>query len=31
MMASQSPESNPLFSAWFNKMRDQADASLSVQ
>jgi hypothetical protein len=31
MMASQSPESNPLFAAWFNKMRDQADASLSVR
>jgi hypothetical protein len=31
MTASQTPESNPLFSAWFNKKRDQADASLSVQ
>jgi len=31
MMASQTPESNPLFSAWFNKKRDQADASLSVK
>lgn len=31
MMASQSPETNPLFAAWFNKMRDQADAGLSVR
>jgi hypothetical protein len=31
MMTSQSPEANPLFSAWFNKKRDQADATLSVR
>jgi hypothetical protein len=30
MMASQQPEGNPLFSAWFNKKRDLADAALSV-
>ena len=31
MMSSQQPESNPLFSAWFNKKRDLTDASLSVR
>lgn len=31
MMTSQSPESNPLFAAWFKKKRHLADASLSVQ
>ena len=31
MMASRFPEQNPVFSAWYNKKREQADAGLTAQ
>lgn len=31
MMASQFPEQNPLFKAWYNKKREQADAGLTAE